>query len=125
MSDTTASKKWIGVDFDGTLAYYDGWKGASHCGRPIKAMVERVRGWLSEGTTVKIVTARVSVMAVKAGQADESRAAVQNWCRRYFGQSLDVVAEKDFDMEELWDDRAVCVQKNTGKVIVANSGRRS
>ncbi len=26
---------WIGVDFDGTLATYDGWKGPSVLGEPI------------------------------------------------------------------------------------------
>jgi hypothetical protein len=27
---------WIGVDLDGTLAHYDGWKGIDHIGEPIK-----------------------------------------------------------------------------------------
>ena len=28
-------KAWIGVDLDGTLARYDGWKGIEHIGEPI------------------------------------------------------------------------------------------
>jgi len=28
------SKGWVGVDLDGTLAHYDGWKGADHIGEP-------------------------------------------------------------------------------------------
>jgi hypothetical protein len=54
-----SSNGWIGVDLDGTLAHYDGWKGADHIGAPIPVMVERVKGWLAEGKTVKIFTARV------------------------------------------------------------------
>jgi hypothetical protein len=54
-----SSNGWIGVDLDGTLAHYDGWKGADHIGAPIPAMVERVKGWLTEGKTVRIFTARV------------------------------------------------------------------
>lgn len=45
----SSQQGWIGVDLDGTLAHYDGWKGADHIGEPIPAMVERVKQWLSEG----------------------------------------------------------------------------
>ena len=34
---------WIGVDLDGTLAEYHGWKGSEHIGPPIPLMVERVK----------------------------------------------------------------------------------
>jgi len=36
---------WIGVDLDGTLAVYDGWRGPEHIGPPVPAMVERVKRW--------------------------------------------------------------------------------
>ena len=29
---------WIGVDLDGTLAFYDMWRGMEHIGKPIPAM---------------------------------------------------------------------------------------
>ena len=51
---------WIGVDLDGTLARYDGWKGPEHIGEPLMPMVERVKAWLAEGREVRIMTARVS-----------------------------------------------------------------
>ena len=51
---------WIGVDLDGTLAYYDGWKGPEAIGEPIPRMVDRVLGWVNEGREVRILTARVS-----------------------------------------------------------------
>jgi len=101
---------WIGVDLDGTLAEYDGWKGASHVGHPIPLMVDRVRTWLSQGYDVRIFTARIS------NPVDKIKAivAIQTWCEKQFGVRLEVTNVKDFGMIELWDDRAVQVEKNTG-----------
>lgn len=105
------SKGWIGVDLDGTLAMYDGWVGPAHIGAPVPVMVERVKRWLSEGREVKIFTARVT-------HADESvYRAVRNWCQEHIGQVLPVTNVKDFAMIELWDDRAVQVEPNTGNPI--------
>lgn len=50
-------KGWIGVDLDGTLAYYDGRKGAEHIGDPILRMMKIVKDWVDEGVPVKIFTA--------------------------------------------------------------------
>lgn len=36
--------RWVGVDLDGMLAYYVGWKGADHIGPPILAMLDKDRG---------------------------------------------------------------------------------
>lgn len=105
---------WIGVDLDGTLAEYDHWRGADHIGKPIPAMARRVAGWLSEGREVRILTARVS------GTPEERAAAlrpIQIWCLRVFGMYLPVTCEKDYGMIELYDDRAVQVEMNTGKLI--------
>jgi len=100
---------WIGVDLDGTLAYYDGWKGARHIGKPIPAMAKRVRAWLAQGLEVRIFTARACEL--------EQVRHVQAWCERYFGVRLAVTNAKDFDMLELWDDRCVQVQPNTGQIV--------
>lgn len=116
--------KWIGVDFDGTLAHYDSWQGTK-LGEPIPAMVNRVKKWLAEGKEVRIMTARVSsrnqVVRLENGEEMwESRAhelAIQDWCEKHLGCRLKVTAEKDFQMVELWDDRAVAVEKNTGRII--------
>ncbi len=40
-------KPWIGVDFDGTIAVYDKWRGADNVGAPITKMVERVESLTS------------------------------------------------------------------------------
>jgi hypothetical protein len=34
---------WVGVDLDGTLAEYHGFKGPEHIGKPIPKMVARVK----------------------------------------------------------------------------------
>lgn len=104
---------WIGVDLDGTLAHYTGWKGANHIGEPIARMVERVKTWLSEGREVRIFTARV------AGDPDredikEVRAEIEAWLLEHLGTSLPVTNQKDYGMIELWDDCCVQVVINTG-----------
>jgi hypothetical protein len=107
---------WIGVDFDGTLVTYDGWKGVGHIGEPVPAMVERVKRWIAEGKEVRVFTARVWVEG-RGGdeEAEKARRSVQDWCEQHIGTRLAVTNVKDFGMSELWDDRAIQVEKNTGR----------
>ncbi len=102
---------WIGVDLDGTLAYYDYWRGPNHIGDPVPAMLARVRSWLDDGRRVKVFTARVS----NPDTATEARAAIEAWCEAHLGARLEVTNVKDFGMLALWDDRAVQVVTNTGR----------
>lgn len=113
MSDRRKHSGWIGVDLDGTLALHDKWQGVQHIGEPIPAMVERVRGWLAEGREVRILTARVS----HPEDADAARGHVEEWCIRHLGQRLPVTCIKDWEMHVLYDDRAIQVEKNTGRII--------
>jgi hypothetical protein len=103
---------WIGVDFDGTIAKYDGWKGIEHAGDPVPAMVDRVKGWLNEGIEVRIFTARAS----EPDEDERARAVavIRAWCKEHVGQELEVTCCKDFAMITLWDDRCVQVAENTG-----------
>lgn len=114
---------WIGVDLDGTLAFYDGWRGPTHIGEPIPAMAARVKAWLAAGITVKIFTARAHEGDTYERYRETLFAieAIQEWTLVHFGQKLDVTNAKDFGMVELWDDRAVQVECNTGKRIGASS----
>lgn len=98
---------WIGVDLDGTLAEYHGWNGGV-IGRPVPAMLTRVKKWLSEGKEVKILTARVCT-----GDTEQIK-LIKDWTREHIGQELEVTATKDFSMIELWDDRCVQVIPNQG-----------
>jgi hydroxymethylpyrimidine pyrophosphatase-like HAD family hydrolase len=103
------SKKWIGVDLDGTLAHYTEWKGPYDIGEPIPKMMERVKNWLSEGIQVKIFTARASVPS--------QIPPVKKWLEKHGLGSLPITCQKDIDMEELWDDRVVQVIPNTGEPV--------
>lgn len=138
-------KGWIGVDFDGTLAEYNGWVSAGHCGAPIAPMVERVKRWLTEGHEIRVFTARCwplyrpvrpgeSLMNVlaegdfdrhefnRAQEAACAVAAIRAWCKEHIGRELPVTCVKDYGMHELWDDRAVAVEANTG--VALNPSRR-
>jgi hypothetical protein len=113
---------WIGVDLDGTLAFYDEWRGPEHIGDPIPTMVDRVKKWLAEGQKVRIFTARVACGESEDPHPSEAcRAVIQAWCQKHLGQVLPVTNKKDYGMIELWDDRAVAVVPNTGVII---GGRR-
>ena len=105
---------WIGVDLDGTLAYYDHWRGETHIGEPIQPMVGNVKAWLENGVDVRIVTARVA----KASSA-KAYFAIQEWCEKQFGLILPITASKDYGMVNLWDDRVTQVIPNTGVPLAA------
>lgn len=113
---------WIGVDLDGTLAHYDGWNGGA-IGEPVPAMVRRVEDWLATGREVRVFTARVAATGKRKASgevdsqefADAQRLLIQDWTQRHFGARLPVTAVKDFQCVELWDDRAVRVERNTGR----------
>ena len=113
------SQGWIGVDLDGTLAQYDGWKGAEHIGEPIPLMVQRVKDWLGAGHEVRIFTARVSHDGTESRVADATvaRMAIIAWCNTHIGVQLPITNFKDYGMIELWDDRCVQVEENTGVPI--------
>ncbi len=101
--------RWIGVDLDGTLAEWDGWKGHQHIGDPIPAMLERVKRWIKMDIEVRVFTARASV--------PEHIAPVERWLEKHGLGSLRVTNEKDYRMLQLWDDRCIQVIPNTGELI--------
>lgn len=103
-------KGWIGVDLDGTLAHYDGWKGEDHIGEPIPLMIDRVKAWLDAGHDVRIFTARVA-------DSETAEHYIKEWCFTHLGKILPVTCKKDLQMVELWDDRCVRVIRNTGVPI--------
>ena len=102
---------WIGVDLDGTLAKYEGW-GDGSIGEPVGEMLFRVRKWVADGVTVKVMTARAS--------DPEQVKAVRAWLDALGLESVAITNVKDFAMVELWDDRAVAVERNTGRILGRN-----
>ena len=107
-----SDRGWIGVDLDGTLAHYDSWVSETHIGAPVPLMVERVQRWLAEDREVKIFTARVS-----GPNPAVVIAAIEAWCLEHLGEVVPVTNVKDYAMAELWDDRAVQVEENTGRIL--------
>jgi hypothetical protein len=130
---------WIGVDFDGTLAdYSQGWQGAAVLGKPVLAMLERVKRWIGEGREVRIFTARVwplndipvdlklSMHVIAAGSKRDydaaiAAAAIRVWCQEHLGVVLHITNIKDLRMVELYDDRCVQVIANTGQLVGGSS----
>lgn len=110
---------WIGVDLDGTLARYDGWKSVNDIGEPIAPMVALVKQWIAEGKCVKIFTARMHGhgAAIIGGGKEDALTPIQNWCLKHIGKVLPVTNVKDFGMITLYDDRCVQVESNTGRII--------
>jgi hypothetical protein len=106
---------WIACDLDGTLAEYTTWKGDTNIGKPIMPMVQRVKSWLDVGYDVRIFTARAAHMT------PEIRGAIERWCQEHIGQKLAITNVKDFQMIEIWDDRAIAVENNTGRILGGRS----
>jgi hypothetical protein len=107
---------WIGVDLDHTLALYEsGMAGLNQIGKPVPRMLRRVKGWLKQGREVRIMTARVNRMP--GWDHEAQRKLVENWCLIHVGQRLQVTNEKDLAMICLYDDRAVGVEPDTGRLL--------
>lgn len=94
---------WIGVDLDGTLAHYERDSfSEDRVGKPITAMVDKVKTWLAEGREVRIFTAR------------KPSPAIRRWSKENLGRVLPITNVKDWEMIALYDDRAVGVKRNEG-----------
>ena len=104
---------YYAVDLDGTLAHYDEWRGELFIGEPITKMVDRVKKWLQEGKNVKIFTARLSNPDMH--QRSQVIKAIEVWTEENIGVKLPISNVKDYNLIELWDDRAVGVVPNTGE----------
>jgi hypothetical protein len=113
-------KLWIGFDFDGTLARKTHWtgKGQGEVGEPIMPMVNRVKQLLKDGKKVKIVSARVSSISSEKDRKEGER-LIKEFCKKHFGQELEVTCEKDYLMTALFDDRAVQVFPDTGITVIS------
>ncbi len=103
---------WLAIDFDGTLSEdigeYDS-HGFAKPGPPVPLMLERVQRWIKEGRTVKILSARA--------HDPENVKIVHDWLSAHGLPKLEVVANKDSKMIALYDDRAITVERNTGKLF--------
>lgn len=96
-------RHWVGVDFDGTLATYDHYRGDEHTGDPVEPMVKLVRKLLHEGVDVRLFTAR------------KPHPALRKWMKEHLGVILPITNVKDPGMIASIDDRAIGIMRNTGK----------
>lgn len=111
------SRGWIGVDLDGTIAHYVKWGSLLSIGEPVWPMVERVKQWLREGMEVRIMTARIAPPYSEGLTREDVEHAIQVWTMQHVGKCLPVTCQKDLQMIELWDDRCVQVEPNTGEPV--------
>lgn len=108
----------IAVDFDRTLSYYEGsktWK-MYEFGPPIPAMYFRVKEWVALGHTVVIFTARVAPHGLNY-DIEGVRKAIQDWLEAHDLPRLEVTCIKDPSIDQIWDDKAVSVQENSGLAV--------
>lgn len=102
-------KEWIGIDLDGTLAYYDEWRGVEYIGEPIKPMLNFVNNLLDDGKKVKIFTARAT--------DSKSIPYIREWLNKNNLPELEITNVKDLGMIMLYDDRCRQVVCNSGEII--------
>jgi phosphoglycolate phosphatase-like HAD superfamily hydrolase len=102
---------FIAVDLDGTLAHSSRDYDSNEVGEPIAPMVDRVKKWIGQGKDVRIFTARLHE------DTEEVRKPIREWCKKHLGKELPITNVKHPEMERLYDDRAVGVQRNTGHLV--------
>ena len=108
-------EEWIGIDLDGTLAYYDGiWRGIEHIGEPIKPMIEFVTSLLAQGKKIKIFTARAKNRDIIP--------YIHKWLKENDLPEFEITNEKDFGMIMLYDDRCNQVITNSGEIVKKEIG---
>lgn len=108
-------RQWIACDLDHVLSFYDRWRGRTHIGKPIPAMVQRIKDHLAKGDVVIIFTSRVADPS-KPDHA-EVLAAIHKWCEEHIGERLLVSATKHNWYSVIYDDAAIRVERNTGALI--------
>ena len=81
-------------------------------------MFDRVVKWVKAGKKVKIFTARVH-----SGNPEVVN-HIEQWMAKHFGFVLEITNVKDFAMIELWDDRCVQVEINTGIPVASCKNRK-
>jgi hypothetical protein len=100
-------------DLDGTLAIDDEPKNHNYIGPAIPSMIERVHKMLDDGENVEIFTARVY-----PGKHSTPEFTIRQWL--YFNglpPSLNITCLKHRKIAYIWDDRAIQVIPNTGKIL--------
>lgn len=94
---------------DGTLAEYHSNGDISKIGKPIEKMIVLLRYYLSRGFICKIFTTRASVL--------EHIPTIKQWLSDNNLPILEITNIKTFSCILIFDDRAVQVEENTGRIL--------
>ena len=138
------SNHWIGFDFDRTLATYHKWAGPGELGEPIMPMLELLHE-THKHTECRIFTARVWPLIhfdpvtlrftwdgrrhdiperdqeARIDGALAATRAIRAWCDKHLGFQLAITNVKDIHCVRLYDDIAVQVEPNTGRLLGGNN----
>lgn len=105
------------VDLDGTLAYEQDPYDPDKIGPPIAKMVMRVMKWLKAGERVVILTARMNSAVHSPGRLRKNRKLIEEYCKTFIGRKLPVTSEKHPMFTDIWDNRNITVETNTGRIV--------
>ncbi len=102
--------KKVAIDLDGTIAEYQpGYAKRKHIGEPIKPIMDLAKKLDERGQEVIIFTARVH---------DKSHVpSIKAWLKKHGLGHLKITNIKTPDIAMIIDDRAVQVERNTGKML--------
>ncbi len=103
-------KHWLGIDLDGTLAHFDKWEDIYTIGKPLQIMKDLIMSLHNQGIRIKIFTARV-------GEGDVAIPPIKQWLKKNGLPDLEITNVKDMYCIEIWDDRAVQIEHNTGRLL--------
>jgi len=116
IEELAKQKPWIGVDYDGTMVTHPSFVDPNdHGGKVVPKMRDRVVRWCMQGRRVKIMTARA---ANTNPNREQDIAPIRQHLKDNYPEvchNLEITAEKDYGMIELWDDRAIGIIRDTGE----------
>lgn len=109
---------WVGFDLDRTLAYYS-LEQKELIGEPIPHILELVKKLIHEGKDVRIFTARANIDSYNGNHnlLEYHLQLIREWCNTHIGKVLPITCSKDFNTEKIYDDIAVHVIPNKGKLV--------
>jgi hypothetical protein len=81
----------------------------SSVGRPVKAILKRIRAWREAGWEVRLITARAC--------DPDCLPEVRKWLKRRKLTDMPITNRVDRYCVEIWDDRAIQVERNTGNPV--------
>lgn len=103
------NKGYVAFDFDKTIAVRNSGDSIFKAGAPIRAMVDLMKKYLSEGRKVKVLTAR---------KGELQQRPVVKFLKDNGFPPLEVINCKDSNLDILYDDKCIQVELNTGELTI-------